>query len=161
MFLEIIINSILIMASLILFIRLCGLKSFSKMTSFDFAVTIAIGSILASTVVSKSVKLQHGILAIGSLFLLQYLSSYVRTRNSFFNSLINNTPMVLYRDGKFYDQNLKKCDLRKEDIYAKLREANAINIDNVKAVIFESTGDVSVLHGDKQPDEELFTGVST
>ncbi|MDO6471263.1 YetF domain-containing protein [Maribacter sp. 1_MG-2023] len=35
---------------------------------------------------------------------------------------------------------------------AKLREANVLQLSQVKAVIFETTGDISVLHSDKPID---------
>jgi len=41
---------------LILFTRIVGLRSFSKLSSYDFAMTVAIGSILASTVTSDMVN---------------------------------------------------------------------------------------------------------
>jgi uncharacterized membrane protein YcaP (DUF421 family) len=42
---------------LMLFARLMGLRSFSNLSSYDFAMTVAIGSILASTILSDSPSL--------------------------------------------------------------------------------------------------------
>ena len=39
---------------IIAIIRVVGLRSLSKMSSFDFAVTVAIGSIMASTVATST-----------------------------------------------------------------------------------------------------------
>ena len=161
MYIEIVINSVLIMSVLIICVRTCGLKSFSKMTSFDFAMTIAIGSILGSTVVSKSVKLSYGALAVVLLFTLQYLISNLRTRFKIFNELINNEPTLLFKDGDFLEKNLKICDLRKEDVVAKMREANALDFSKIHAVVFESTGDISVLHGESKVDDRLYQGVQS
>jgi len=47
-------------------------------------------------------------------------------------------------------------------LYSKLREANVIQFSQVKAVVFEATGDISVLHvGDEdlELEDELLTGV--
>ena len=40
-----------------------------------------------------------------------------------------------------------------------LREANALQLSQVRAVILEDTGDVSVLHGPEEVDDELLEGV--
>lgn len=51
------------------------------------------------------------------------------------------------KDGKVIQKNLDKCRVTVSDLKAKLREANVIQLSEVKAVVFESTGDISVLHG--------------
>ena len=47
--------------------------------------------------------------------------------------------------GKILYHALKKANVGKDDLIAKLREANVHDFSEVKAVIFESTGDVSVI----------------
>lgn len=155
----ILVKAVGVLFVLIVCIRICGLKSFSKMTSFDFAVTIAIGSILASTIISSSVKLTHGAVAIAVLFSLQYIISYFRRRSKSFNSVLNNSPVLLFKDGEFITKNLEKCDITKSDVIAKFREANAINIEQIQAVVFETTGDISVLHGSETMDEIMLDGI--
>ena len=61
------------------------------------------------------------------------------------------------KNGEILEDNLKKCKVTISDLKAKLREANVIQISEVKAVVFESTGDISVLHGseDKKVDDWL------
>jgi uncharacterized membrane protein YcaP (DUF421 family) len=60
----------------------------------------------------------------------------------------------LMKDGVFLDENLEVTRVTRDDIYAKLREANALRLSEVRAVILEATGDISVLHGNK-PDDEI------
>ena len=47
--------------AILLLTRIGGKRSFSKMSSFDFAITVASGAIIATTVLSKSVSLWDGI----------------------------------------------------------------------------------------------------
>lgn len=55
-------------------------------------------------------------------------------------------PDVLY-------DNLHKAQMTEDDLRAKLREANIIDPAQIRAVVMETTGDVSVLHADPQgPD---------
>ncbi len=49
--------------------------------------------------------------------------------------------------------------MTRSDVYAKLREANVIALDQALAVVLESTGNVSVLHGDGPLDRRLLDGV--
>ncbi len=134
--------------ALLLIVRLVGLRSFSKMTGFDFAVTIAIGSILASTLLTDSPPLLQGVFAVGLLFALQVIVSFLRSRSSAFTALADNSPLLLMADGEVLRDNLRRARVSEDDLRAKLREANVLDPREVRAVVFETTGDISVLHGD-------------
>lgn len=158
-YVEIIITTVLIIPFLILSVRICGLRSFSKMTSFDFAITVAVGSLLATPIINSNISILKGICAIGIIFLLQFIISFCRKRFSIFAELIDNDPVFLYKDGSFLNDNLNKTRVTKSDVIAKLREANATDLSLVTAVVLESTGDISVLHGDKVVDDIILERV--
>lgn len=136
---------ICIYIALILFVKINGLRSFSKMSAYDFASTVAIGSIIASTVIAKDPSIISGAVAIGGLLFLQSFISKFRILTN--KSYLDNEPLLLMDGNKILDENLKIAKVTHNDLIAKLREANVLNFDEVHAVVFEATGDVSVLHG--------------
>ncbi len=144
--LAIILTAIGIYMALVILTRISGKRSFSKMSSFDFAMTVSIGSILATVIVSKSVSLQYGIIGLVLIYSLQMIVAAARHWKPIRN-LVDNKPTLLMQNGKLIAANLKKCKVTESDVKAKLREANVIQLSEVKAVVFESTGDISVLHG--------------
>ena len=144
--LAIILTAIGIYIALVILTRISGKRSFSKMSSFDFAMTVSIGSILATVIVSKSVSLQYGIIGLVLIYSLQMVVAAARHYKPIRN-LVDNKPTLLMQNGKLIKNNLKKCKVTESDVKAKLREANVIQLSEVKAVVFESTGDISVLHG--------------
>jgi uncharacterized membrane protein YcaP (DUF421 family) len=129
----------------IMMTRICGKRSFSKMSSFDFSMTVAIGSIIATTILSKSVTLTDGIMGTIAVYLLQISMAYAR-RNDAVKKIIDNQPFLLMDGPVILEENLRKGRVAKSDLRAKLREANVTELSEVKAVIFETTGDISVLH---------------
>lgn len=143
--LTICINAIGIYIAVILLTRIVGKRSFSKMSSFDFAMTVAIGSIIASTVLSSSVSLVDGAVGLIMVYVLQISAAFLR-RFRFFSNIIDNTPLLLMDGSDILVNNLKKARVTEGDLRAKLREANVINLSQVQAVVFETTGDISVLH---------------
>lgn len=143
------INAIGIYVAVILFTRIAGKRSFSKMSSFDFAMTVAIGSILASTILSSSVTLLHGVVGMAAVYFLQITAAFFRRFKSF-SSLIDNEPLLLMDGPTILEHNLKKARVTKDDLRAKLREANVIDLSQVRAVVFETTGDISVLQATDQ-----------
>ncbi len=143
--LPIIVSAICIYIALIVFTRIAGKRSFSKMSSFDFAITISIGSVLAATILNKSVSLIQGVVGLGILYTLQLIIAHLR-QHKHIHKLIDNEPLLLMKGVKFFRDNMKKAKVTESDIRGKLREANVLKLNQVRAVIFESTGDISVLH---------------
>lgn len=150
--LAVFLSSVGIYFTVILFTRIAGKRSFSKMSSFDFAMTIAIGSVVGSTLLLASVNLINGIVGLASIYLLQQLVAFLRRFPSF-GDIVENKPFLLMKGQEVLEENLKKARVTKGDLRAKLREANVTQLSQVKAVVFETTGDISVLHG--QEDQEL------
>lgn len=144
-----------IYCTVILFTRIAGKRSFSKMSSFDFAMTIAIGSIIGSTLLLDSVNLTTGIAGLASVYILQQLVAYLRRFPSFGN-IVENKPLYLMKGPKVLEDNLKRARVTKGDLRAKLREANIIRLSQVKAVVFETTGDISVLHAQEDKDVDAW-----
>lgn len=139
--------------SLILFTRLAGVRTFSKMSSFDFAVTVAIGSLIASTILTKDPPLYQAIVAMGTLFIIQMTIASFRG-TLFLKKFVDNKPILLMKGTKMLEDNMKKARVTHEDILGKLREANVTQLKQIKAVVMETTGDISVLHHHEE-DHEL------
>ncbi|AEV33270.1 putative membrane protein [Owenweeksia hongkongensis DSM 17368] len=160
--LETIAGSIIAFVLIILLTRIIGLRSFAKFTVYDFAVTIAVGSIISS-VLTSSTSVVQGFIAIGALLGLTYVFSALQKKYKPFDNLISNDPVLLMDGSKMLYDNLKSAKVQEGQVVAKLREANVLNYDQIVAVVLESTGDISVLHrassNDDHFEERLLQGV--
>ncbi len=142
-----------------LVIRMIGLRSLSKMTNFDFVVTIASGSLLAGAVqASEWPAFVQALAALAALFGLQFIIAKLRQQSESFEQAIQNGPIFLMWEGKFIDNALETSRVARDDVIAKLREANVLDFGQVRAVVLETTGDISVLHGDHL-DDDLVEGI--
>ncbi|MDX1640251.1 MAG: DUF421 domain-containing protein [Balneolaceae bacterium] len=141
----VVVSTLGIYLSLILFTRLAGVRTFSKMSSFDFAVTVAIGSLIATTILTKSPPLFQAIVAMGMLFIIQITIASFR-ETSFVRNVVDNKPILLMEGPQMLEENMKKAKVTRNDLLGKLREANVTQFSQIKAVVMETTGDISVLH---------------
>lgn len=155
--LYVVVSSVAILLLAITFIRINGLRSLSKMSGFDFVVTVAFGSIVA-TVAATSASLWNGALAFAALLATQWAIAKMRT-NSKLERYIDNAPLLLMDGSTFLTENLEHARVTRNDVIAKLREANVTRMDQVLAVVLETTGDMTVLHGDRSLEPYLLTGV--
>ncbi|MDT0330547.1 DUF421 domain-containing protein [Nocardiopsis lambiniae] len=145
-----------IFATVITYTRIAGLRSFSKMSSFDFAMTVAVGSLVATVAVAQ-VTLVEGMTALAVLYLLQVVIALLR-RFSPFQRVVDNAPLLLMSEGTMLQDNMRRSRITEDDLRSTLRGADVGSMDSVRAVVLETTGDISVLRG-REVDPWLLEGV--
>ena len=137
-------------------VRVIGLRTFSKMTAFDFVATVATGSLLAGACQATTwPEFAQPTLAISALLGAQFVIARIRQASDQFEKGVQNEPVILMREGEIFDAALSETRVARADLIAKLREANALRFLDVRAVVLETTGDISVLHGDTLEQEIL------
>ena len=98
-------------------------------------------------------SLVQGIVGLAAVYILQISAAFLR-RWSWVQKAIDNSPLLLMDKQTILYENLKKARVTEGDLRSKLREANVLDLSQVRAVVFETTGDISVLHT-SQEDQEL------
>ncbi len=154
-------SAVIMLSLLLIIVRVNGLRSFAKMSSVDFASTLAIGSILASVTINTQNSIVKGVVAIVFIISFQHLFSKLKRNSNKVEQITENSPKYLMVGSKIIKDNMDTSGITYADLMAKLREANVTDFSQVKAVVFETTGDINVLHGqDDDPiQEEIMTGV--
>lgn len=130
---------------LILFLRLSGKRMLSKMSAFDLVVTIALGSTLATILLSKDVTLAEGILALGLLIGLQYVVAFTAARSKRFRRIIKSEPTLLLFRGEVLRDACRRENVSTESVVAALRKQGVSQFEEAAAVVLEADGQFSVL----------------
>lgn len=160
-YLEPVLRALVAITVVIALTRLNGLRSFAKMSAFDFALTVATGSVLASVILPGG-SLGVGLASLVAIYLSQRTVSVLRARYELARDLADNAPLLLMDGPEILHDNLRAARVPYSDVLAKLREANVFGFDEVHAVVLETTGDISVLHrspGTTKLDDALMAGV--
>jgi uncharacterized membrane protein YcaP (DUF421 family) len=129
---------------LVALLRVSGKRTLSKLNAFDFVVTVALGSTLATVLLSKDVPLVDGLTALALLVGLQYVVAWLNVRSEGFRRLVKNEPAVVMSRGEFHDQAMSKERVAREEVMAAVRGAGVPDISNV-TVVLETDGTLSVL----------------
>lgn len=144
--------------ALIILLRISGKRTLSKMNAFDFVVTIAIGSTLATVLLNKSVSLADGLLAFTLLIGLQYLITFMAVRSKKVSGWVKGTPALIVYDGEMLSKAMRRERVNEDEVYAALREKAVATIKDAQAVILETDGSLSVIRkGDPSMSESLRT----
>jgi uncharacterized membrane protein YcaP (DUF421 family) len=155
----VLLSSLGIYAVLLVLTRLTGLRSFSKMSSFDFAITVAIGSIIASTILAATPSLLTGAFGLGVLYAIQYAVSEVRRSYGAVETVVDNVPLVVMAGAEVLSEHLDRARMTEDDLRSKLRMAGITHPEQVLAVVVETTGDVAVIERGADVHPWLFEGV--
>jgi len=141
---------------LLVMIRVSGKRTLSKMNAFDFIITIALGSSLASVALNKDIALLDGLLVFSLLILMQFLISWSAFNTKFIYNLVTSEPVLLLYKGKVFEKTMKKERIVMDELLMAVRKNGFSSTDEVAAVILETSGDLTVLGSVKdKPAESL------
>ncbi len=132
-------------AALVLILRVSGKRTLSKLNAFDFVITIAIGSTLASIITSKSLALVEGLVALGFLVAMQFRVTAASVRFGGFNRVIKAEPALLLRDGRMLTRVMRRARITAGEIEAAARGAGVERPDQLEAVFLETDGSLTAL----------------
>lgn len=126
-------------------ISLFGKRSTAKMNNFDWIVTVAMGSILGSSVLLKKVVVIEVALGLLTLLILQYGFTKLSVHSSIFRRVMKKSPTLLYYAGDFLTVNMQKERITKEEILSGMRTQGFASPQQIMAVIVEPSGELSVI----------------
>lgn len=130
---------------IILLLRLSGKRTLSKWNSFDFVVTIAFGSILATMLLSEGTSLAQAGLGFGLLVLYQFGITWLAVRSKIVQKLIKAKPTLLFYQGQFIQNHLQQERVAEGEVLAAIRNQSIGDLHHVDAVILETDGSFSVI----------------
>jgi uncharacterized membrane protein YcaP (DUF421 family) len=131
--------------ALVLLLRISGKRTLTKLNAFDLVVTVALGSTLATVLLSKSVALAEGVVALALLVSLQYAIACLSVRSPRFQGLIKAEPTLILHRGRFLDGAMRQQRVTREEILAALRARGAAEVSRVAAAVLETDGSISVV----------------
>ncbi|WP_460919960.1 DUF421 domain-containing protein [Salinarchaeum chitinilyticum] len=156
-----IVVGVAIYVTLVVSLRISGSRTLAKMNAFDFIVTIAIGSVFGSALLTTAVSIVQAAAALVLLLTMQLLVGLGQERWSWFEWAVTNPPTMLYYRGEYHEKQMRRHRMTEADLRAAVRMEQSGSFEDVDAIVLETGGDVSVITtlgdesamGDLPPDE--------
>jgi uncharacterized membrane protein YcaP (DUF421 family) len=120
------------------------------MNAFDLVVTVALGSTLATVLLSKDVALVDGAAALALLISLQFMITWTSVRVRWVRRLVTGEPLMLLYQGTFLLTSLRQARVTQEEVRSAIRSSGLSDVAAVEAVVLETDGSLSVV---KRPAE--------
>lgn len=131
--------------AIIVLLRISGKRTLSKWNAFDFVVTVAFGSTLATVLLSKDTSLLQGVLGFGLLIVLQFALTWLAVRSPLVQRLIKAKPTLLLFKGSFQEDALARERVTEGEVRAAVRSQGISDLNQVEAVVLETDGSFSVI----------------
>jgi uncharacterized membrane protein YcaP (DUF421 family) len=141
---------VLAYVTLVIFLRISGKRTLSKMNAFDFVVTVALGSTLATILLNKDVALAEGALAFTLLIGMQFIVTWSSVRLRWVRRLVTGEPTMLLYRGEFLPDALQHARVTEDEVRAAVRAGGLRDLEAVEAVVLETDGSFSVVGKDAE-----------
>ena len=141
--LELALRALAMFAILLLLVRVTGMRPFGKGSAIDGIIVILLGSILSKGVVGSTPfwsTVAGGI----ALMAAHKLFAWAAFKRRTVGKVVKGREVILFRDGKFYENHMEREGISENDILEQLRIKTQLNsLDSISEVYFERNGELS------------------
>ncbi len=135
---------------LMLTVRVLTRRPGAQMTLFEFVIVFLIGGVIILATVGHDRSITNCATAILTVGLLHRTVSYLKTKSPTFGAIIDGTPLVILKDGRWQKEVLDGMSLAPEDVMAAARLKGVKSIFDVKYAILERNGTISILKNEEE-----------
>jgi len=146
--------------ALVVVLRVSGKRTLSKMNAFDLVVTVALGSTLATILLSEDVALAEGLVAFALLIGMQFMIAWLSVRSATISRLVKAEPRLLVYQGKLLYNALRAERVVEAEVLAAVRQQGIASLEAVEAVVLETDGSFSVVQRSERARPAALRGVS-
>ena len=136
-------------ALLVLSIRVSGKRTLAQLNAFDFVVTVALGSTLATILLSSDVSFAEGAMAIVLLLALQVIVATCTVASGQVRKVFTAESALLLWLGHLDEAALRHHRFSRADVEQAISQSGEGELSAIGAVILESNGTISVIEMSK------------
>jgi uncharacterized membrane protein YcaP (DUF421 family) len=146
---QMVLRGIVVFLIALILIRISGRRSFGIRTSLDNIVSITLGAVLSRAVAGSSPFLPV-VCSCFAIVLLHRCFCWLLIRSEGFARLTEGSRIILFKNGRFIEENMHKGLVCREDVLQGVRKsALTENMDDIETVYMERNGEITAIK--KQP----------
>jgi uncharacterized membrane protein YcaP (DUF421 family) len=145
--------------TLVLLLRLSGKRTLAKLNAFDWIVSVALGSTLATILLSSDVSWSEGVAALVLLAALQFAVAWTTTHLPGGREVVTARPTLLLEDGRVLQEALSAQRMTESELRQAVRASGCGDLSSVAAVVLETDGSVSVITAQQVGNRSALEGV--
>jgi uncharacterized membrane protein YcaP (DUF421 family) len=157
--LTVVVTTVGIYLTFIVLVRVMGSRVLTGTSSFDLACVVAFGAILGRTVLLADPTLAIGVVALTTFVLMQAALGLLRQSPALYRWL-NHPPVLLVADGQLLVANMRRAHVVEDEVRQAARRAGVRSLEEVRCIVLERNGALSVVRSDRAVDPWLLADVT-
>lgn len=134
--------------------RLGERRTLAEMSAFDFVAAVACGAIIGRVPNSTTTSYLQGAITLITILLAHRIISRVRFHGGL-SKLFDHPPRILVAHGRVNYGELRRAAITETDLFGLLRQKSITDLSQVRMVIFEQRGQISIIRESADKDSEL------
>ena len=135
---------------IVLAIRVFGKREITQLSVLDLVFILLISNSVQNAMVGPNNSLLGGLVAAGSLFVVNMLLEYLVFKSKKFNKFLQGDAVMLIYKGKILNSHLKKAFVSHEELEEVVREHGVEHISDVDLAVLETDGNISIISNNYQ-----------
>lgn len=141
---EFIVRAAIVYAILLVMVRISGHRTLGQSTPFDLLVVVLLSEAASNSLNGGDESLIGGLIAAATMLALNAGVAVLTSHSTSMAKLFDGHPVLIGRDGQFFDEVLQKCRLAHADIEEALREQDKKRED-MKFSFLEIDGQITIV----------------
>jgi uncharacterized membrane protein YcaP (DUF421 family) len=140
-----IIHAVISYFFLLLTVRILSRRPGAQMTPFEFVLIFLIGGVAILATVGDDRSETNSVCAVVAVALMHRSVAGLKQRYRRIAAMVDGTPLVLLKDGKWQTETMKQMRIQDDDVMAAARTKGMKSLNEIKYAILERNGALSVI----------------
>ncbi len=134
---------------LLALIRASGKRTMGQFTPFDMLLVVLLGNAVQNALLGQDTSVGGGLLLAATLLVLNWGVGLVSARSARMEALVEGVPVLLARDGKVYQDVLRRELISRADFDKAMRESGVEDLDDIRTAVLETNGHITLVTRDR------------
>lgn len=139
---EFVLRGAIVYLVLLVAVRVSGKRTIGQFTPFDLLVVMLLSEAVGGSMSGGDESLVGGMIVAFTLLGLNVIISYTASRNVQLENMLEGREVLLGRNGKLYDDVMKKHRIGRNEI-DRVLHANDMDLDDLELLILETDGSIN------------------
>ena len=140
---EFVARGVIIFCVLLFMVRVSGRRTIGQFTPFDLLVVMLLSEAVSNSLSGGDDSVAGGLILAATLVAMNVAASWLTSHSKKMSDLLDGSPVLLGRDGKLFDEVLKKCRLSKTEVNEALHEADC-KLEEMSYIFLEADGNITI-----------------
>jgi len=130
--------------------RLIGRRTASQAAPLDMVVLFLFGGMTTAAILGEDRSFTAAMTGLFTVGLMHVLVSWLKLRSVMFERIVDGTPIVVYDEGRWSEDPMRKLRMQEADIRTAMRQQGMIDMDDMRYAIIERDGTISIIPKEKK-----------